>query len=154
MTKRKVKMPVEIESAPGPLDEVALARFEKALGSTLPADYRHFLLEYNGGSPRPGTFAFVERGRRTESVVQFFLVVGPHKHYGFDKTLRNLRAEGFPSDLLPIAEDPGGNFVCMALKGPDRGKLYFWDHEDPADDASRMPLVAESFTAFLAGLCD
>jgi hypothetical protein len=152
MARRKRSPSPAIHDAPGPLDEVTLARFEKAIGARLPEDYREFLRRYNGGQPEPGTFTFVERGHETESTVQFFLVVGPHEHHGIQRTLRHLRAEGFPADLLPIAEDPGGNFVCMALGGSDRGSLYFWNHEAPPEDNLKMPLVAPSFTEFLRGL--
>jgi hypothetical protein len=33
------------------------------------------------------------------------------------------------SGLIPIAHDPGGNMVCLAVTGEKMGKIFFWDHE-------------------------
>ena len=31
--------------------------------------------------------------------------------------------------MLPIAVDPGGNLVLLAIEGEDTGKVFFWNHE-------------------------
>jgi hypothetical protein len=50
-------MPV-IEDRGPPLREEEVVAFETWLGSRLPADYREFLLLYNGGYPVPSAFRF------------------------------------------------------------------------------------------------
>ena len=40
-----------------------------------------------------------------------------------------LKAGRIPSDLLWIMDDPSGHAICLAIRGPYRGCVYFWDHE-------------------------
>lgn len=34
-----------------------------------------------------------------------------------------------PDGVLPIADDAGGNQVCLAVAGEFPGSVWFWDHE-------------------------
>ena len=61
-----------------------------------------------------------------------------------------------PDFIFPIANDPGGNLICMDAKD---GKIYFWDHENEVDysiydDAVKTNLhfVANSLKEFLNNL--
>ncbi len=56
---------------------------------------------------------------------------------------------------------PFGNAICLRLVGPNRGAIYFWDHEyEPksiswngnVDTADNISVLASSFTEFVAGL--
>lgn len=38
-----------------------------------------------------------------------------------------------PEDLLPIANDEGGNLICIGLEGERLDQIFFWDHEEEAD---------------------
>ena len=58
-------------------------------------------------------------------------------------------------------DDPFGNAICLGMRGPYHGKLYFWDHEhEPAankwdgeiDTAQNVMLIAASFTDFVDGI--
>ena len=60
------------------------------------------------------------------------------------------------NDSFPIASDDYGNSICLIVKGPNRGKIYFWDHEMEADtdqgevaDYSNMTLISDSFNEFI-----
>ena len=68
---------------------------------------------------------------------------------------------GFPRALLWIMEDPGGNGICIGLTGEQRGRVYFWIHDelpDPAEwggrveTASNVIILADSFADFVAGV--
>ncbi len=81
-------------------------------------------------------------------------------HSNFESYFHRYR-ERMPSNLIPIAYDPGGNLVCLSTKGKDEGSVYFWDHENEAAVAGapqpyydNLRLVASSFGAFLASLTD
>lgn len=63
------------------------------------------------------------------------------------------------SELLPIGEDPGGNIICLGIKGERHDKIYFWDHhgeivpengEEPG--YSNLFFVADSFDEFFFSL--
>ena len=72
--------------------------------------------------------------------------------------LRNHEAyEGrIPAELLAVGNDPGGNLICLAVRGGKRGAVYFWDHEGegPPGEAgySNVYPVAESFGEFIESL--
>lgn len=56
-----------------------------------------------------------------------------------------------PKQLLPIACDPFGNDICLAISGRRRGKVYFWDHELELGVPSwfNVFFVAKSFDNFI-----
>ena len=58
-------------------------------------------------------------------------------------------------------DDPGGNGICIGLAGAQRGKVYFWIHDELPDPeewdgavetASNVILLTESFADFIAGI--
>jgi hypothetical protein len=91
-------------------------------------------------------------------MVRYFLSISDN--YGISLSHKfeiYTEANRVPVNTLPIAVDPGGNLVLIAVSGPETGKVYFWDHEVEGleeDSASHrhLHLVAESFSEFLAKL--
>lgn len=146
---------------PGEIDQL-----EQELGMSLPTDYRRFLLMFNGGQPEPSGFYFegkpagygsmFEGPRRYDSECEHF--------FGFnDVTWKSLRwnravlADRMPPELLPIGDAIGGNVICLGIAGPNRGKIFFWEHEEEVDEGEvagyqNVYDVAESFDAFLNSL--
>ena len=104
----------------GKLTPAKLNAFEKSLGSTLPEPYRTHLLNHNGG--------YVDGAKRLGNLHH---VYGIHDGPGWARFHDRSQMYGglVPERLLPIADDPGGNLICIVLSGPDRGALCFWDHE-------------------------
>jgi hypothetical protein len=134
---------------------------EKDLGRALPAEYRQFLLQYNGGRPEPSDFVIVDPRRGTTQIgtVRYFLGINtPEETENLDYVL-GVFSDRMPSRIFPIARDPGGNFIVISSAGPDAGKVYFWDHEreadtgEPAGDQNLYP-IANSFGEFLDMLKD
>lgn len=139
----------------GAADPARVAMLEAKLGTRLPDDYREFLLEHNGGRPKPAEFVFARRtGPYTDSLVDWFLALYDGEHSNLE-TVCGWLVNRVPDNLLPIAIDPFGNFVLLGLAGEHRGKVYFWDHENEPirqPDWSNIDLIADSFDAFLRGL--
>lgn len=73
-----------------------------------------------------------------------------------------------PNSVIPIADDGLGNKICLNVGKEDKGKIYWWDHENEWDEedyeeetGTKMPeeakyqniyLVAESFSDFIEKL--
>jgi cell wall assembly regulator SMI1 len=135
------------------LDEGAIQRFEREFAIVLPAEYREFLMNYNGGYPEPDAFRFM--GSEDGSSVDRFLSLAAGELSDLRQYLKIYRGR-VPGSFLPIAHDPGGNLLCIGTTGGEFGKVYFWDHEKEADgvapDMSNMYLVADSFSDFLQRL--
>jgi hypothetical protein len=139
------------EDTPGIISDYLFIVFEKDWGFKFPASYRDFLLKHNGGRPEPDSFSFMERPGAGSTIQYFF---GFTTNYMNLLTMEKRRGERILKRLFPIANDCGGNLIFISVMNPDRGKIYFWDHNqetDPPDD-SNLTLIADSFEEFLAGL--
>jgi len=152
-------MDITFSGGKGPLSPEQLAQAEKAMGVTLPAGYREFMLEHNGGEPSRGDFVFAEAtGPYTDGDIRKFYPIDgsavlslewEHKLYCGGKQPR------MPRDMMPIAGDSFGNQICIGVSGPRCGHVYFWDHEKEDHDEPtyrNMHLIARSFSEFLAKL--
>jgi hypothetical protein len=128
----------------GTLAPERLAAFEASLGTSLPDPYRAHLLAHNGGH--------VEGARK---IHELHHVHGIHDGPQWARFPDSQAIYGglVPRNLLPIADDPGGNLICLVLTGANRGAVWFWDHEraggNPTDGIMEL---APDFDAFLQGL--
>ena len=154
-------MKVRIKRPGKRLSEERLAEVEGRFGFRFPPTYRAFLLEHNGGEPEPSAFA--RKGRaETSDVCKVFLGIDTGRTYDdMVEALENLKDEDeprVPRRMVPIADDPFGNVICISVSGKDAGKIYFWNHESElmqerrksgdVDDKA-VSLVADSFEAFM-----
>ena len=134
-----------------------LVASEKRMGHPIPARYRALLLEHNGGGIEPSGFEFQDPvGARSSCVHRILGIHGGHSN--LEDYLRSYR-DRIPSDLFPIAHDPGGNLVLIGTGAENGGRIFFWDHDFEADDGETPDYrnvypVAESLDAFLAALSD
>ena len=142
--------------------ERSIKSFEKKIAATLPDDYRAFLERCNGGCVGGSIWYGDIHGAG--------LSVGVH-HVGGLRRIEEISLEAnrkfyqlenrwIPADLLWVLDDPFGNATCVGIRGPHRGKVYFWDHERIPDEdvwngqvetAGNVTLLAPSFSAFLKG---
>ena len=68
------------------------------------------------------------------------------------KAYNNLVESGdSPAGLVPIADDPNGNYLFLSVAEDDFGKVCFGDHELRDSETGYIVVsdVAESFTEFL-----
>lgn len=139
-----------------------LTRAEERMGCTITATYRDFLLSHNGGRPEPNHFSVYGKNGAlyTTSAVDWFFGINTGAYYNsLEQHFAMVREHRVPPNLLPIAGDPGGNLICLSVEGADVGTVYFWDHEEEADDSDpptygNVFFIASSFDAFLNGLHD
>ena len=147
-----------------PLSPAEVEAFEAEIGTTLPDDYRQFLLRSNGGRLDWYRFDGPTPDGKTWPVV--ISDVGGLREES-DLSLRAARRcyQGselqIPRPLLWIMGDPGGNGICLGLTGRYRGRVYFWIHDEQpvpeewdgeVETAGNVVLLADSFTDFVAGI--
>jgi hypothetical protein len=142
------------DSNNSPLEEEFLQALEQYWGFGLPKDYKNFLLKFNGGVPNKNYFYFKDSDFGSQ--VDYFFGVKKDENFNLLMNIK-MYEERIPQNFIPIADDPGGNLVLISVKGPDRGKVYFWDHEMEADegekpDYSNLTLIADSFDEFINSL--
>ena len=92
-------------------------------------------------------------------MVHRFFSIGDAKYNNYMTYFELFKGEEprVPTDLVPIARDPGGNLICISIGKDDLGAIYFWDHEMETEGDARnyyenVFLIASSFSEFLKGL--
>lgn len=132
-------------------DNLSIAKLEdleRNHNITLPKDYRDFLLEYNGGYPSPCIYNIsTEQG---ESILNIFYGIGGIDYdleYNFD-ILDEILEIGF----IPIADDPGGNQICIGINKEYYGQIFHWVHDEEHNEMESMYFLSNNFNEFLESL--
>jgi hypothetical protein len=145
-----------IINAPKPVRTSDILAVEKFMKCKLPDNYLEFVLKYGGFAGGAYTYFPIEPYEEiNEGMMGVFCGIGQPEGYDLLELCKDFQGR-VPSHLLPIANDPGCNLVCLSLDGPDKGYVYFWDMsqdsgEDPPD-TSNLHLIAKSFDEFIASL--
>ncbi len=143
------------------IDVQQIDQMEKLVGLHFPMEYKKHLLKYNGGYCEPNIFGFIENVEPTESDINWFLAIfdGDSNSLKWHIETYKIDEKRMPSHILPIANDSGGNFICISCGKEDYGYIYFWDHEKEVDyrvtddmDYSNLYLIAKTFNSFLESL--
>lgn len=158
---------VQVVEKRKPLEtEKSILGFEESIGSKLPEDYRQFLMLCNGGF-LGGTYGTEEDESDEESIGALVHHIGGFReesHFSLESSrdcYQSPEEIRIPTSLIWIMDDPCGNAICLGVKEPHFGKVYFWDHEEePFEDewdqqvetADNITLLANSFTEFVAGV--
>jgi hypothetical protein len=140
--------------------DVALAKFEDALGYDFPDDYRSFLqLSCGGGRLGMSGPEYVEfkKGRMLYSPETFFRPNGNGYHsirpLGMNFSDMGREVDGVPDGIFTIGDDGCGNFFTIDLRPSSFGSIGFVDHEtfgDHFEDDETYEIMAESFSEFVA----
>lgn len=138
----------------GPLvSENDIRMVEIAIRNKLPSEYRLFLSRHNGGHPEPSCFnSFSDKSTFNGSCIHYFYGIGDESPHSQLLTAFNILKGRIPKELIPIADDPFGNQVCIAIEGKEIGTIYFWDHEAEHQPPSfqNTYMLAPSFELFIS----
>lgn len=142
--------------------------YETLTGHTLPATYRHFLLKFktslyfdNMIVYRPLESSPWDSDGTQDLDELYGLTLGVKQDSGLSTLLKKYLTylDRMPHSVVPIAEAPGGNQICLGVEAPVEGKILFWDHEDEREimgehqnDFENMYLIANSFEDFIGSL--
>ena len=162
MTIDELLTRIDMKAAPAPEDEVD--KLEQRIGHPLPDDYRKFLIACNGGFVGGSLWykGVDPEGDEIEAGLHHIAGFREEPYLSINGAIDNLGGR-IPSDLLYIHDDPFGNAILIGLTGDQKGRIYFWDHEEEAwdddldfgdDDSDGLLLLANSFTEYVAGLTE
>lgn len=139
---------------PSGASEEAIHTAEEWFGVVFPLDYRAFATKYSGGIPASRTdFEFMDaEGKLFEAVVGVFSAFDPNDQYDVVKTCE-LLSNRISKHLVPVVEDPSGDFICLDYRSRNAPCVTYWRH-DRMSFANEFSFVSDSFSAFLAMLHD
>jgi hypothetical protein len=126
---------ITFRAAGPPAEEGSLRTTEQQIALALPAEYRSFLEERNGGFlEAPGFFD-------EDVAVEELFSAGPTPVCNLDQieVMYERYAgsdQGVPPLLIPAGADALGNLICVSADEADAGTVYFWHHE-LVEDAHR-----------------
>src|SRR5262249_17496855 len=143
-------MTFEMLDVGSPLTTARLDALERQLGITLPENYKLFLLNHNGGRPKPNFFPIHGFERSPFGSIHYFFGINDHiksSNVGWNYKTYNGR---IPRELLPIAGDGSGNVICLSHKGVNKGFVYYWDHDAETSPPTydNIYLISDDFDKF------
>jgi len=123
-----------------------IERLERRIGTRLPAGYHGYLLRQDGG-----------RLASNSGAVNTVYGLGDVPDWASMWDALDVYAGRVPRWLLPVAEDEYGNLFAVSLREQDNGSVWFWDHEEEADEGEppredNLTYRADDWPSFLAGL--
>ena len=123
-----------------------VARLEEHVRRALPPPYRDYLLEQDGG-----------RLFDNSEAIQQILGLGDLPEFASLWHKLDVYADRVPYWLLPVATDAFGNLFAVSLRDEDNGSVWFWHHEEEADEdepptEDNIKLMAPDWPTFLASL--
>jgi len=142
-----------VEALPS-ADEEEVVRFQRSIGAILPKEYRDFLAMCNGG-------ACGGRLRHVDFDVGVHHIGGLRSEpcLSLDRAHEVYKGR-IPDELIWIMADSFGNALCLGVRHPYRGKIFFWDHEEEQQEdwdgklstATNVVFLADSLTQFIESL--
>lgn len=134
----------------------AITQWEGETGLRLPADYRAFLLSYDGGRPYPNIFAHTARdpggsGNPTESYLD------PLYRWAHIVSWSAELGNRLPPKTLTIGANPGLIELLLSLRDEDHGAVYSWVRnwgEWGSEENDYLCPQAKTFSAFVMSLTD
>ena len=133
-----------------------LDHLESAIGKSLPTSFRTHYLKYNGGTPERTYWQTEDFNDPVE--VSTFKPVSDGESTILSTYQLMLKKNVIPKNLLPFANDWGGNFFCLNL---DTGGVSYFtkDTFDSAlspeeNHAKSEKLICSNFLRFVQGLID
>ena len=112
--------------AENPIREVE--KIEETIGLTLPIEYKEFLHKFGTLNFNDTEVVFYPANIVDEeplTIVNFYGLNGDNYDL---KLIINRYTDRIPNDLIPIAECPGGDQLCIGINNKAFGKIYYWDH--------------------------
>lgn len=98
--------------------------------TNLPNDYLQFLLSGDESSIVRKFFQFYEHEKLTSTDIHYIFKIGKKEMNGIEWNYNNyLSEEIIPAFFLPIAEDSGGNLICLSMSVEKHSQIYFVLHD-------------------------
>jgi SMI1-KNR4 cell-wall len=130
-------------------DEKEINALEEKHNLEFPVDYAFYLKHY-GNDYIKEDFRFIPSTELTKTIQQTQFEID--SIYGLNSDENNLDDKIIsyknilPDDMIPIADLPGGDLICLGKQGDSYFKVYIWFHEM---DGENTFLVSDSFEEFI-----
>lgn len=145
-----------IQDSYAKLTDEDLNRWEEEIGAKLPEGYRRFLLTHNGGCLKERV-VYSGKNKYGGTVDEFLALEldananGGDLRWNYQTFVKDGR---MPAELIPIADTPLGDVICLGISKERWNQVYLWNHEEEAVEGEpgydNVEFVAPSFEKYLA----
>ena len=138
-----------------------ILKVENYLGVKFPEEYIAFIINSNGGRPELDMlynfYDEISEQKNTSVIRRFFSVcVDESNQKNNIKLICNImrKEKMIPFDMIPIADDPTGNIICISFNQDDYGTVYYLNHEFEDMDTGYLmkSKISDSFKKFMDSL--
>ncbi len=132
----------------GKATEAGIDSFQEKFNIRMPRDYKQFLLNINGGAPDKYWVPFEDDG---DYISHFYGIHDGDNWLKLEHAVKDF-AEAEPIRFIPVAISNGGNYFIMRINGENRGKIYFWDHDEEDFEPPTFDFlieISDTFNLFL-----
>jgi hypothetical protein len=145
---------MKLKKPPMAASESEIAAFEWRHRIQLPADYREFLLESNGGYLEGECSFEISPQAGCTILQQFYRLRDSSRSTQTLEYIRSILGARLPPTLLAIGSDLGGAKICLGVSGREYGRVFFWDPGSDFDETENgsfenIQEVASTFSGFL-----
>lgn len=123
------ELEIENHSSFGQVNDKRIKIFQIQNSIRLPYQYREYLRRFNGGFPKEDIVC-------PELHEDFHI----HRFYGMGKDaepheqnlgywIRIWKDMKVSDEMIPIADDGAGDYLCIGIRGDKTGKIFHWRHE-------------------------
>jgi len=135
---------IEWQDCNPPVEESVIGQIEKALNVSLPPDYKECIRFCHGGRPTKKVFSFFDPDiGAMESCIGVLLSLSEDDDESVLETYARL-SKYLPDNAVPIADDGGGDFVCLDFSAGERPTVGYWPHGE-----QKLIPLANTFSEFL-----
>jgi cell wall assembly regulator SMI1 len=125
-----------------PLDARAIDELETAFRIRLPRPYKELIAVHHGDGPLQSDFVLhTQSGIQTRGIGNLLEIERWQDSNVYD------HAEYMIDDVVPFAEDGGGNLICFDYRhdhSRETPSIVFWDHE-----LDNLLSIADTFDSFI-----
>ncbi|MBH5319428.1 SMI1/KNR4 family protein [Paenibacillus sp. GSMTC-2017] len=114
----------------GTTSRESIAKVEKKLGVSFPDEYITIVMNYNGSCPTPCLYKIYgkETGNAYKKIFGYLIPYGLQDRPNFLEEYTVLK-KMLPKNVIPFADDPGGDYICFDFRSSDEPKIVYADME-------------------------
>ena len=125
---------------------------EQLLAVEFPASYRALVKNYGGGSGEVDFLVDRPSGGFDRCSIGLLLSLLPQSRNSVYQIMSTWEEHGLSARLIPIAEDGGGNYLCLDYRHGNEASVVFYFHELLGDEG--IIEVCPTFDDFLPQLVE
>ncbi|SHM57953.1 SMI1/KNR4 family protein [Gracilibacillus kekensis] len=131
----------------------SIKELEEYLGFLLPEDYKKFLNEFNGGTPKNRYSKFFVKELNQEVPLDVLYGIGVKSTFNLIECYEEFEEDMLPNSLI-IGDDPGSGLIVLITDAENDG-IYYWDHAfyfPQSNEEENTYKIADSFMEFINDL--